>query len=461
MCEQLGRRHPDILTQQDLNDLQYLEKLVFPGKGYRFVTRIEKMENGTWVSLRTGSTDITSVITWGPDHPVKQYKYAAITNKWDKSVPTVPMLRSMRPWDGNQLLCISDDPADFRFTVKVLGLCKETNFKREYDYIFNKYYFVSERNHTLKRQASKTWALQNNDDRKGEAKITGVAILPLGTFDVKLENDPCTDGKDDKSVKITITNCKDDQFTCISGHCVSMELRCNRISDCSDSSDEKDCAILKIDKTTYIREYPPIVVDENYEPIKVSIDISLDIEKILSIDEIEGIFSVAFQLHTVWFDKRLTFMNLKESSSLNTLTEVEKTDIWSPTIVFSNTKFKDKVKTDDRVIAKVSRRGNWTASSRTEPLRTLYYRGEDNPIMFSRKYTINFLCEYDMAWYPFDLQRCELNFEPFGNSGDYVVFINKEINYYDKIDLSKYYIKQWQFVSVKKRGKGVVEGLSI
>ena len=81
--------------------------------------------------------------------------------------------------------------------------------------------------------------------------------------------------------------------------------------------------------------------------------------------------------------------------------------------------------------------------------------------MFSRKYTINFLCEYDMAWYPFDLQRCELNFEPFGNSGDYVVFINKEINYYDKIDLSKYYIKQWQFVAVKKRHKGVVEGLSI
>jgi len=283
--------------------------------------------------------------------------------------------------------------------------------------------------------------------------------MALGTHDVKLENDPCTDGKDDKSVKITITACKDDQFTCFTGHCVSMDLRCNRISDCLDSSDEKDCAIVKIDKTTYIREYPPIVVDENYEPIKVPIEISLDIEKILSIDEIEGIFSVAFQLHTVWFDKRVTFMNLKESQNLNTLTELEKTQIWSPTIVFSNTEFKDKVKTDDRIIAKVSRQGNWTASDSTVPLRTLYYKGEDNPIKFSRKYTIDFLCEYDMAWYPFDLQQCQLNFEPFGNSGDYVLFINKDINYYDKIDLSKYYIKQWRFVSIKLNQGVAVEGL--
>ena len=129
--------------------------------------------------------------------------------------------------------------------------------------------------------------------------------------------------------------------------------------------------------------------------------------------------------------------------------------------MFSNTEFEDKVKTDDRVIAKVSRQGKGTVSSETKAIRTLYYKGEENPITFSRKYTIEFLCEYDMAWYPFDLQRCELNFEPFGNSGDYVLFINKDIKYYDKIDLSKYYIKQWRFVSIDKNQQVVIEGLLI
>ena len=171
------------------------------------------MENGTWISLRTGWTNITSIISWGPDEPQKQYKYATITNKWSKSSkPTIPMLRSMHPHGGNQLLCVSDDPSGFRFTLKVLELCEETNFDREYDYIFNektRKNFVSQSNHTLKFTGSKTWTMQNGD-KKGVAKITGVALRPLGTFDVKLENDPCTDGKDDKNVKITITNCKDD-----------------------------------------------------------------------------------------------------------------------------------------------------------------------------------------------------------------------------------------------------------
>ena len=100
--------------------------------------------------------------------------------------------------------------------------------------------------------------------------------MPLGTFDVKLENDPCTDGKDDINVRITITNCKENQFTCFTGHCVSMDRRCNRIADCPDSSDKKDCAIVQVDKTAYIKEYHPIDVDKKYELITVPIEISLD-----------------------------------------------------------------------------------------------------------------------------------------------------------------------------------------
>ena len=63
-----------------------------------------------------------------------------------------------------------------------------------------------------------------------------------------------------------------------------------------------------------------------------------------------------------------------------------------------------------------------------------------------------------MAWYPFDLQRCELLPKPFGNTGKYVYLINNDINYLDKMDLSKYYIKQWQFVSQETDTGTGVEG---
>ena len=64
-----------------------------------------------------------------------------------------------------------------------------------------------------------------------------------------------------------------------------------------------------------------------------------------------------------------------------------------------------------------------------------------------------------MAWYPFDLQMCGLRFKPFGNSGEYVRFVNRFVNYYEKMDLSKYYIKQWKFYSVKTNTGAGVEGM--
>ena len=63
-----------------------------------------------------------------------------------------------------------------------------------------------------------------------------------------------------------------------------------------------------------------------------------------------------------------------------------------------------------------------------------------------------------MAWYPFDLQRCELLLKPFGNTGKYVYLINNDIHYLDKMDLSKYCIKQWQAMSQETDTGTGVEG---
>ena len=34
-------------------------------------------------------------------------------------------------------------------------------------------------------------------------------------------------------------------------------------------------------------------------------------------------------------------------------------------------------------------------------------------------YLLRFLCDYDMAWYPFDIQLCQLNLVMKGKSGDF------------------------------------------
>ena len=66
----------------------------------------------------------------------------------------------------------------------------------------------------------------------------------------------------------------------------------------------------------------------------IPVNISIDIMKILDIDEVEGVFEVSFQLHSTWVDERLIYTNLKNNSNLNSLTENEKQSIWTPDIVF-------------------------------------------------------------------------------------------------------------------------------
>ena len=159
-----------------------------------------------------------------------------------------------------------------------------------------------------------------------------------------------------------------------------MENRCDRIVDCPDSSDEKGCAILRIDQTTYIKEYPPITVDDNRTVIKIPVNISLDILKILDINEVEGIFKVSFQLHSTWFDSRLVYANLKQDSDLNTLTEQEKEDIWTPNVVFSNTEIQASVIKDPKVIARIGRLGEAKIGALDEAIKTFYFHRADNPI---------------------------------------------------------------------------------
>jgi hypothetical protein len=165
-------------------------------------------------------------------------------------------------------------------------------------------------------------------------------------------------------------------------------------------------------------------------------------------------------LHQTWYDDRHTYVNLKEEADLNTLTSVEKDDIWKPFIVFSNTKTQKTVLNDQKVIASIGKKGDHKAGDITEAIKTYYFKGGENTITFSRIYDIKFICEYDMAWYPFDVQTCEMTLAPFENTGKYISLIRDQIQYLGELDLSKYYIKQWKFLAKDTETGDGVEGIS-
>ena len=58
-------------------------------------------------------------------------------------------------------------------------------------------------------------------------------LLGVNEFDFStVIDDPCTLSSKSKVLKIKVTACGSGQFTCDDGQCVTMDERCNQISNC-------------------------------------------------------------------------------------------------------------------------------------------------------------------------------------------------------------------------------------
>ena len=379
LCKKI-KRSVIAITDEDTMD-NFLHYLTYMGSGAEaiwpegyhgwIVSNVEKNEaaESGWADPITGKD---SILPWAANHPMgaASFTYTRI-NTWDLNA--IDRSSQSNGFWGTAF-CVSKDPTAYRFKIKILGLCWSSIYDTRYAYNYeNTHMYIGKYNSTISYLDGENWLFTSKTDRLRDGPFNTIITpavstsLALGTHNVPMPDDLCTKGKDDKMVRLTITACNNTEFTCFDGNCVPFEQRCNRVVDCPDSSDERGCFILKldIDKTTYIKDYPPITVDQNYTTIKVGVNLSIEIRDILDINEVEGNFEVSFLLHQTWYDDRHTYVNLKEEADLNTLTSTEKEEIWKPFIVFGNTRMQAKVVTDENVIARIGKKGGHSYKPRT------------------------------------------------------------------------------------------------
>ena len=78
--------------------------------------------------------------------------------------------------------------------------------------------------------------------------------------------------------------------------------------------------------------------------------LDLEIWAVLSISEVEELFSVKFKVTMTWIDPRLSFLNLKNDTSMNIVAPDEAMQIWYPVVMFINTRKMDLTKVSDEAI---------------------------------------------------------------------------------------------------------------
>ncbi len=86
-------------------------------------------------------------------------------------------------------------------------------------------------------------------------------------------------------------------------------------------------------------------------------------------------------------------------------------------VIFYNTNDKEETQNDNKAFATVIKAGGYRQSSLTSLENSRLYKGSENPVGISRVYSKDFICEFDMAHYPFDTQECSAVFVMKGNLG--------------------------------------------
>ena len=183
-----------------------------------------------------------------------------------------------------------------------------------------------------------------------------------------------------------------------------MEQRCNQLPNCRDKSDEKNCQILVLEDG-YNIAVPPI---ETGDPVNVNV--SIDVLKLVDIDEDDYSIEIQFEIRMKWKENRAIYHNLKEKESLNGLQKKDFEKLWLPEIIYENTDQKESTRLGEfgagewktRVVVK--REGTSTLSGLETVDETEIFKGFDNSLVMSQVYTHPFQCNYQLAAYPFDTQ---------------------------------------------------------
>jgi len=187
------------------------------------------------------------------------------------------------------------------------------------------------------------------------------------------------------------------------------------VTDCPDFSDEKDCDILIIDE-----DYRSALFPRSTDGLALPIYVGVSILALPKIDTLGLSFTADFYLNMRWVDPRLTFYDLRGVTDLNSLNYKVQGNIWSPKLGFTNAKIIGGTLVDETTLTTIERNGLPAADDIRRALEANVYGGVKSNILQKREYFIDWTCDYNLLFYPFDTQVCKMTFEIAGGTKDYL-----------------------------------------
>ena len=118
-----------------------------------------------------------------------------------------------------------------------------------------------------------------------------------------------------------MTNCRESQWTCNNGDCISIEDRCDLTDHCSDSSDELDCTKFILPLGYNKMKYPPVEKGASF-----NVGLFLNITGVKEVRLSSFAITIDVVQDTYWKDSRLAYRILNQD--LNKVESYE--ELWVP-----------------------------------------------------------------------------------------------------------------------------------
>nr|XP_053627980.1 uncharacterized protein LOC128685465 [Cherax quadricarinatus] len=299
--------------------------------------------------------------------------------------------------------------------LRLRGLCRDSLLDRVFSFRDNEDFemIFDGLGHVVMQNVNGSWTMRSRLylNMRGTMLAQWSGEYPLGVHVWQIEGDRCLQ----KQMELLLTPCKDDEYTCSDLSCIAKSRRCDLSIDCEDQSDEMNCKVAMVPPG-----YSPGLLPPSLTSRPLPILFSLNITSIREFNLVSFTISMDIFLEMKWKDIRLKFSNLQEDFRSNRIKEME--EVWTPEIKAEDgTKSSVEFEPHSQAVYVIRVSGPLPDDDTTIREETVY-SGTENMMVFKSENTLTFKCHFKLHMYPFDRQRCYIEYRIQDVSKDFVIF---------------------------------------
>ena len=413
-CEKLGTKVPSITNSQDWAALQNSLKRILYDKGLNTIELWLPIEDrkteGEWKDFYTRQPIQNFTQPWagsGPDGGLEQNCAVLLDgDTWGDATCS----------SSHRACMCKNKPRSY---LELKGRCPGSSIDDFYKPMNN----LTDSRELIFQGLDDTLIRYNKEEnmwklKVGDSNVTGFskatyasehtsihATFALGKHNWTIQGDKGCSSGESYVREMKLSGCEYGNFTCSDGECVSMDERCNQLPDCKDKSDESNCKILVLEDS-YNKNVPPI-----YSNHSVNVSISIDLLRLVDIDEEDYSIEIQFEIMLKWKENRAMYNNLKRIDALNALTQEDIQKLWLPEVIYENTDQKESTRLGEfgagewktsLVVKREEEKGMMSGLESVD--ETEIFDGSQNSLIMNQSYTHTFQCNYELSHYPFDTQ---------------------------------------------------------